>query len=77
MGYPQLSMTWSRFDSALSGSLKRGAVDHNFSYADGHVARFDNITLNAGNGEPDGDRMTWVSMFSEGYGGDRQIVPKP
>ena len=76
--YPQLSLTWSKWDSRVGGGAttwRRGAVDRNVALDDGSVHRYNNVVMNA-DGTPD-ERMTLVSAFSRRIGPNMALLPKP
>ena len=83
LGYPLLSMTWSRWD-ARAGNVDlddatqtwgRGPVDRNFAYADGAVIRFNDITLKLNTPDP---RMFFTSQNTTASSNlHNKHLPKP
>ena len=76
--YPQLSITWSKWDSRVGAGAttwRRGAVDRNVTFDDGSVRRYDRVVMKP-DGTPD-ERMTLVSAFSRRSGPNMALLPKP
>jgi prepilin-type N-terminal cleavage/methylation domain-containing protein len=83
LGYPILSMTWSRWDARFGNvslldttqTWRRGPVDRNFAYADGAVFRINDILIKLWEPDP---RMIFTSQNSNAYNNlHHKHLPKP